>query len=532
MGGSRGLAAATAAAIMLSLFIPASAPADDSLLDPAFAQSGRFRDDLPLATVVDSVIDAKGKLVIASIDTYSYPIHDVAWRIANGGQRDRSFGRKGTVVVSDNADRPATTYLTSVATDQTNRIVLGGDMQRSTGTGGATETWTLTRLTEGGRVDQSFGAGGTVSTDLPATSDRLYDVAIDSAGRILVVGRSGDDTFVARYLENGSLDTTFGGGSGWVQLGLGLSHSQIRLDSLQRIVVAGDTTQPPLDSPPSDIAVLRLTPDGLPDPAFAGGQPRSYDLGDQNDRLGGIVVDPGDGVTLAAHAGSRVVVMRLDASGSPDLGFGSEGRVDLTDPQGFRVEQSPLAFSAGVDVAVTSAGRILVAGSVERRGRPRFVLLALTPDGQIDSGFAPSGRAYAFFPYTDAYAIRLHLDRQSRPVVVGTSIDESYGDDDPLVSVARFGGPCGAATIRGTDGPDRLVGTRRRDVIDALGGKDTIRGRDGRDVLCGGRGNDRIRGGARRDVLWGGPGDDELQGGPGKDRTIKGLGLDHPPGAL
>jgi hypothetical protein len=66
-----------------------------------------------------------------------------------------------------------------------------------------------------------------------------------------------------------------------------------------------------------------------------------------------------------------------------------------------------------------------------------------------------------------------------------------------LVPVAA----AGAATIRGTLGPDRLVGTARADVMFGRAGTDSLDGRGGPDLLDGGPG---------RDVLLGGPGDDRL----------------------
>jgi Ca2+-binding RTX toxin-like protein len=73
------------------------------------------------------------------------------------------------------------------------------------------------------------------------------------------------------------------------------------------------------------------------------------------------------------------------------------------------------------------------------------------------------------------------------------------------------------ATVIGTSGKDKLRGTKRADVIAALGGSDTIRGKGGDDIVCGGAG---------RDTLQGGPGGDTLRGGKGKDRLIGGSGRD------
>jgi DNA-binding beta-propeller fold protein YncE len=66
------------------------------------------------------------------------------------------------------------------------------------------------------------------------------------------------------------------------------------------------------------------------------------------------------------------------------------------------------------------------------------------------------------------------------------------------------------ATVVGTAGGDRLRGTRRADVIAALGGNDRITGLRGNDVVCGGAGRDRIDGGAGRDRCIGGAGRDRV----------------------
>ena len=97
------------------------------------------------------------------------------------------------------------------------------------------------------------------------------------------------------------------------------------------------------------------------------------------------------------------------------------------------------------------------------------------------------------------------------------TIPESAGPVEPRPAVKRYcaGRP---ATIVGTTGRDLLRGTRRADVIAALGGNDRVEGLRGNDVVCGGRGNDRLIGGRGRDRLIGGRGRDTCLGGPGRDR--------------
>ena|SRR3712207_5188127 len=79
----------------------------------------------------------------------------------------------------------------------------------------------------------------------------------------------------------------------------------------------------------------------------------------------------------------------------------------------------------------------------------------------------------------------------------------------------------------GTDGPDELYGTNRRDDMDARQGDDLLFGRNGRDTMRGDSsdifpdkppdGNDRLYGNERSDHLKGYGGSDLLQGGGGPD---------------
>lgn len=78
----------------------------------------------------------------------------------------------------------------------------------------------------------------------------------------------------------------------------------------------------------------------------------------------------------------------------------------------------------------------------------------------------------------------------------------------------------------GTNGPDVLIGTNKKDSIDGLAGNDTITGKNGKDSLCGNDGDDNVSGGNAKDRLYGGNDNDTLSGGRGKDVMDGGPGFD------
>jgi Tol biopolymer transport system component len=75
------------------------------------------------------------------------------------------------------------------------------------------------------------------------------------------------------------------------------------------------------------------------------------------------------------------------------------------------------------------------------------------------------------------------------------------------------------ATIVGTNGPDVLKGTKRKDVVVALGGADRISTFSDADIICAGAGADVVNAGPNgenggSDLVLGGPGNDKITLGP------------------
>ncbi|MEU4219753.1 calcium-binding protein [Actinoplanes sp. NPDC026623] len=84
-------------------------------------------------------------------------------------------------------------------------------------------------------------------------------------------------------------------------------------------------------------------------------------------------------------------------------------------------------------------------------------------------------------------------------------------------------------TMRGTPGPDRLIGGPGADVICGGDGADELIGGGGDDVLIGGLGADVLHGGSGRDTLVGGADTDVLDGGAQDDTLYGGIGQDQFP---
>ncbi len=477
--------------------------------------------------------------------------------LAAPGAPDRTFGDAGRrVLVQDGADRAA-----AVAIAPDGKIVVVGD-------GGPDTAMTVTRLEPDGDVDRSFGEDGTHRVDLGGV-ETGNAVAVAPDGSLVAAGATtvGANVLVLRLTRTGAPDTAFGpGGVRIVDYGgADVAHAVV-LQRDGRILLAGG------GGSARALLVTRLDPDGTPDMSFDGdgtagidlsaGEDAGFALARQPDRrilVGGVTGSPSDlafvrftatgaidrtfgiagtrvidargadavralalrpdGKIVAVGAGgprSQVTVWRLNADGSLDGSFGRRGIAGFT-----TVKRTESADA----VALQQDGKIVVAGSIGRD----MLVARFQPGGAPDTTFGRDGRRIIQLGGRDvANAVAVQPD--GAIVAAGRT---SAGDVDAAV-VRLEGDPprpparCSGreATIVGTPGDDRLVGTPGRDVIAGLAGDDRVLARGGGDVVCGGAGRDRLQGGPGSDLLLGQAGDDALSGGPDRDILRGGPGRD------
>ena len=251
----------------------------------------------------------------------------------------------------------------AVAIQPDGKIVLAGTISRSNGT----QDFVVVRYNEDGTLDSSFGQDGVVTTDFYNTMDFAADMAITPNGEIVVAGTihwsiPKSDFAIARYRSNGELDETFGS-DGKVTFGLESAHeflAAMALSSKGEIVLVGDTITP---------------------------QPEVYN--------------------------SDCIVVRLNRDGSPDASFGDDGMV-ITDFT---------SVDMTGDVALTPGGEIIVVGTVEPSPPPKFDFVVARYDrhGNLDPSFGTGGHVFTDFSMRDDFAFAVAVRPNGKIVVAGKS---------------------------------------------------------------------------------------------------------------
>ncbi|MCD4742761.1 MAG: hypothetical protein K8R67_09845, partial [Desulfobacteraceae bacterium] len=209
-----------------------------------------------------------------------------------------------------------------------------------------------------GTLDTDFDTDGIVTTDING-HDSANGVAIQADGKIVVVGTTEDLTdspkfIVCRYNEDGSLDTTFDA-DGIVITDVGGDDASARAVAIQsdgKIVVAGKSG----DDGNTSITVVRYTTNGALDTTFDIDGIASEQLAPMTHNWGDALIIQPDGKIVVAGttwtSNYNFGVVRFKTDGSMDTAFGSTGKkvIDFGD------------WDFVYSVALQTDGKIILAG--------------------------------------------------------------------------------------------------------------------------------------------------------------------------
>ena len=301
-------------------------------LDPSFGSGGialtgfgiQVREAMPprLALQPDGAIVAVG--MAANPDALGKYDFGVV-RVTKDGQLDPAFAQGGAGYFQVG---PKSDVAQDVVVQPDGKLVVAGYSVSATGN----SDFAAIRLTPTGRLDTSFGTGGSVVIPMDPDSgmDSASALGLTPDGRIVLAGvtaraETSFDVAVMRLTPTGALDTTFGG-DGRAELALGTGAWVEIVRSLLvapdgSFYVGGSALQPGFG--PSQVALTHFTADGVAD--WSTLRP----LGTLEDTSSGIVLA---GSTAYLAVDSRVGgnereagVLALGTGGAPDTGFSSNG---------------------------------------------------------------------------------------------------------------------------------------------------------------------------------------------------------------
>ncbi|MBV8660684.1 MAG: hypothetical protein JO129_00885, partial [Candidatus Dependentiae bacterium] len=368
------------------------------LLDTTFGTNGITITQIGASTtctIYAVAIDSNHKIVVAGTDGTNFVIA----RYTTAGALDTTFNSAGAQPGVTVTAIQTTAIAYAIAIDSSGRIVVGGSSLT-----GTTISFALARYLSTGLLDTvanggtGFGTGapaqGWIISTINSVSNIIYGVAINSAGKILVCGRSGTaaapDFTVAQYLSTGaSLDTAaFASPNGFIRTAISSTVNiawGITLDSSQRPVVCGQSGT----AAAPQFTIARYTTAGAFDLTFHGTGSNRTLIGTAPDIAYGVTINSSGNIVIAGSStnGTKTNIAIAEY-------FGAGATPGTLNTAGFGSPNGYTQTNIGsIDIAVSSAiqpdGKIVTVGW--SGNTPTLTLARYTINGALDATFNATG---------------------------------------------------------------------------------------------------------------------------------------------
>lgn len=326
----------------------------DGSLDSTFGNDGTLLIQVGSAKSYarNIMLQADSKILIGAY-TYDDIAADFAIvRLNENGALDNSFGNNG-ITIADNGSHEIVDAMTLL---NDGKILLAGNNYSE---------FLAARFNTDGSLDTSFGTNGWIATEFDSSDSQVKDAVLQADGKFLLGGYSYNNSTginsmaVARYNEDGSIDTTFGT-AGKVTINSGNNEDYAVAIAIQadgKILIGGYTYvgNNPLRY---DLVVARLNTDGSFDNNYGNnGIAISRVLENGQNYAEQMVLQPDEKIILTGYAAAtdnyNMAMIRFDTAGNVDTTFGTDGKVN-TDING--------TADFGKAIALQPDNKIIIAG--------------------------------------------------------------------------------------------------------------------------------------------------------------------------
>ena len=406
-------------------------------LDSSFGNNGKVFLEGVYASANCVALQKDGKIIQGGNALYEGVLGAILVRYNTNGTIDSSFGNKGIVVTALPGHGYSSGDFRAIGVQKDNKIIA---MSAIDGAYSESQNIAVLRYMPNGTLDSSFGENGMVITDIKFT-DIPNAMIVQNDDKIVVTGTTlanyNDDqtSFTVRYLENGTLDSSFGGdGIVLTVYQQPIEISSVALGSDGKVVIGGEYAL--LQKP----VFVRYMSDGRKDVNFGtnGIAVISFSNPIIRDYIRSIAVQD-DGKILSTGVRyedviSNMVLFRIDNGGKLDSSFAGTGVI---------VQDFGDGSSEATKVLIQQDGKVIISGKYYYTF---FAVARYNQNGSLDSSFGSNGLVTTDLSYS-VYFTSAALQSDNKLVMSGsvyieeTDISECalarYNGDPTLISLAK-----------------------------------------------------------------------------------------------
>jgi uncharacterized delta-60 repeat protein len=395
-------------------------------LDLGFGNNGKVTLDFNLNNdeARDIAIQSDGKILVAGEAYINFLLHYAVVRLNPDGTLDNTFGDNGKFLTLINGSQ--LNSLSCMILQPDGKILLGGSTFSE-------NRWqiALVRLNSDATLDATFSSDG-IATHIYGSSDFCSAIALQTDGKIIVAGSSGDPEqgqhfSVFRFNSNGTIDPTFGGGSHATSVGIESGALGVAIQNDGKIVMTGRTS----DGVYSDVALVRYLANGTIDNTFDSDGIRTLALEPYEDYATTIIQLSSGKLLVGGISNTEFALMRFNVNGTLDNTFSNDGivKADMND-----------SFDELLDFAIDAEGRIVAVGH-SLYNLYDIAVLRFNANGTLDNLFSLDGKATVDFSQTYDYGYGVALQPDGKIVVAGVTDATASGNQNDF-AILRIEANC------------------------------------------------------------------------------------------
>lgn len=350
------------------------------------------------------MIQADGKIIAAGTAAnlatpYSGGGLFTFYRYNTDGTIDTTFGTNGAV--QTNVDQTSTADYLLDAVAQTDGKFITVGYSGSTGQ--------IVCYNADGSLDSNFDLDGSLSV----SSFTPKAAFVQDDGKIVVAGMTAGNIIIARYNSDGSVDTDFGT-NGQVNMGAG-SVEDITVQADDQFLVTGNNN--------NDFLLVRVDADGVADSTFGSSGRVITDFPSNIASFGQEVLTLADGKIIvigrAYSNGDIVAIAHYSSDGTLDTDYGGDGMFTTS-------EIGPGGIGRGLSAALQEDGKLIIGGTTGVMRLNADGSLDTTFGTQGIASFAISGG----FAHTGGFSLdSITIQEDGQIVLAGSaSVSSGYGN--------------------------------------------------------------------------------------------------------
>ncbi|AWA30015.1 hypothetical protein HYN48_07950 [Flavobacterium magnum] len=416
-------------------------------LDQNFGIGGKVTTPFGAGTAIDIIyalaVQPDGKIIAAGESIIGDNGFFALARFTADGVLDSTFGDNGKILLPYGGEHHGANCML-LQTD--GKIVIGGKQENNSST-----DFAIFRCNPDGSPDNTFGVNGLVVTDFGG-DDGVSDIKLLPDGKIFAAGIGDRDFALARYNVDGTLDTTFGE-NGTIKINFGMNNaadysndsaSNLSILPDGKLLLAGTTD---MENIPEawHFGIVKLNADGTPDAGFGVNGIVTTDFG--SIELGErISIRPNGNILVSGvyyyngFNNSKIALAEYLPDGSLNPAFGIDGKV-ISD---CGTNYSIIFFR---DAELQNDGKLLVTAVAQpQSGERGFFTTRYLPDGALDTDFGTAGVLTTVF---EDMAASIAVKTVGSDIYVAGAASVSENVDFALVRYKEM--PLGSNDLTGAD---------------------------------------------------------------------------------